>query len=156
MVLSLGLGLTVLVTIALIEGNLARQFGQTLPAQAPSFYFIDLQPDQAQAFDDAVRAAAPDAVVEKAPMVRGRITHLNGRPVDAVEIAPEAQWALRGDRGLTAAAAPPPHARLEAGAWWPADYAGPPLVSVDAGLAKGMGLGVGDSIGINILGRNRR
>ncbi|MBR9972568.1 ABC transporter permease [Magnetospirillum sulfuroxidans] len=153
MVLSLGLGLTVLVTIALIEGNLARQFGETLPAQAPSFYFIDLQPDQSAQFDRLVHAAAAQATIEKAPMVRGRITHLHGQPIDAVTVSPEAQWAVRGDRGLTAAATPPPHTKLESGTWWPADYVGPPLVSIDAGLAKGMGLRVGDSMAINILGR---
>lgn len=153
MVLSLGLGLTVLVTIALIEGNLARQFGQTLPAQAPSYYFIDLQPDQSAQFDAVILAAAPDAHIEKAAMVRGRITHLKGVAVDSALVAPEAQWAVRGDRGLTTAAVQPPHTRLEAGAWWAADYAGPPLVSLDAGLAKGLGLGLGDSLAVNILGR---
>lgn len=153
MVLSLGLGLTVLVTIALIEGNLARQFGQTLPARAPSFYFIDLQPDQAEEFDALVRQAAPGAEVEKAPMVRGRITHVKGSAAESAQVAPEVQWALRGDRGLTAAAKPPPQAVLAAGDWWDADYAGPPLVSVDAGLAKGMGLAVGDSLAVNVLGR---
>jgi len=153
MVLSLGLGLTVLVTIALIEGNLARQFGQTLPARAPSFYFIDLQPDQSDQFDAIITAVAPAASVEKAPMVRGRITQLNGQAIDAAQVAPEVQWALRGDRGLTAAASQPPHTVLQAGTWWPADHAGPPLVSVDAGLAKGLGLKLGDSLGLNILGR---
>lgn len=153
MVLSLGLGLTVLVTIALIEGNLARQFGQTLPARAPSFYFIDLQPDQSQQFDAVIQAIAPAASVEKAPMVRGRITQVNGQAMDAAQVAPEAQWALRGDRGLTAAAHRPPHTVLQAGTWWPADYAGPPLVSLDAGLAKGLGLKLGDRLGLNILGR---
>lgn len=153
MVLSLGLGLTVLVTIALIEGNLARQFGQTLPARAPSFYFIDLQPNQSEAFDALVRAAAAEAVVEKAPMVRGRITHLNGVAADSAQVAAEAQWAVRGDRGLTAAATQPPHASLVAGQWWPADYSGPPLVSLDAGLAQGMGLTVGDQLTVNVLGR---
>jgi len=153
MVLSLGLGLTVLVTIALIEGNLARQFGQTLPARAPSFYFIDLQPDQAAEFDTLVHAAAPGAEVEKAPMVRGRITHIKGLAAESAQVAPEVQWALRGDRGLTAAAKPPPHAVLAAGQWWNVDYAGPPLVSVDAGLAQGMGLKVGDHLAVNVLGR---
>lgn len=154
MVLSLGLGLTVLVAIAVIEGNLARQFGQTLPGQAPSFYFIDLQPDQSDAFDAVVHAVSPRATIEKAPMVRGRITRLKGVAVDSAAIAPEAQWALRGDRGLTAATTMPAHAVLEAGHWWAPDYTGPPLVSLDAGLARGMGVGVGDSIDVNVLGRD--
>ncbi|CAA7617483.1 putative ABC transporter, permease protein [Magnetospirillum sp. LM-5] len=153
MVISLGLGLTVLVTTALVEGNLARQFGEKLPAEAPSFFFIDLQPDQAAGFDFIVRSADPQARIERAPMVRGRVVALNGVPAPSVTVAPEAEWALRGDRGLTSAAQMPPGTRLAAGAWWTADHAGPPLVSLDAPLAKGLGLGLGDQVTLNVLGR---
>lgn len=152
-VLSLGLGLTVLVAIALIEGNLARQFGERMPAEAPSFFFIDIQPDQLDGFDTVVHAVAPTATVEQAPMVRGRITRINGRPASEVTVAPEAEWALRGDRGLTTAATPPKGARLAEGTWWAPDYDGPPLASVDAGIAKGFGLKLGDTLGVNVLGR---
>nr|CAM75335.1 ABC-type transport system involved in lysophospholipase L1 biosynthesis, permease component [Magnetospirillum gryphiswaldense MSR-1] len=150
---AVGLGLPVLVTIALIKGIRVGQFGQTPAGRAPSFYFIDCQPDQSDKFDAIIPAVAPAGSVEKAPMVRGRITQLNGQAIDAAQVAPEVQWALRGDRGLTAAASQPPHTVLQAGTWWPADHAGPPLVSVDAGLAKGLGLKLGDSLGLNILGR---
>jgi putative ABC transport system permease protein len=152
-VISLGLGLTVLVTTALVEANLARQFGERLPAEAPSFFFIDLQPDQVDEFDALVAAAEPTARIDRAPMVRGRITALNGRSAAQLTVAPEAEWALRGDRGLTAAAAPPADTRLVAGRWWPADHAGPPLVSVDSALAKGLGLRLEDRITLNVLGR---
>ena len=153
MVLSLGLGLTVLVSVALIEGNLARQLGERLPAEAPSFFFIDIQPDQLQPFDRLVAEVAPDARVDQAPMVRGRVTRINGRPASEVTVAPEVEWALRGDRGLTASATQPKGSRLAAGEWWPADYDGPALVSVDSGIAKGFGLKLGDSLGLNVLGR---
>jgi putative ABC transport system permease protein len=86
-------------------------------------------------------------------MLRGRITRLNGTPVDEAQVAPEAQWALRSDRGLTYAAMQPSGTRLVAGSWWPADYRGPPLVSFDAELARGMGLGIGDTLTVNLLGR---
>ncbi|MDO8608494.1 MAG: ABC transporter permease [Phaeospirillum sp.] len=153
MVLSLGLGLSVLVTIALVEGNLAAQFGERLPAQAPSFYFIDVQPDQVAALEDAVRLTDPDAALEQAAMVRGRVTSIRGVPVGEAAIAPEAQWAARGDRGLSSAVLPPPGSRVSEGWWWPADYAGPPLASVDAAVARGFGLKVGDRLGLNVLGR---
>ncbi|HLO78650.1 MAG TPA: FtsX-like permease family protein, partial [Magnetospirillum sp.] len=152
-VLSLGLGLTVLVAIALIEGNLARQFGERIPAEAPSFFFIDIQPDQMEEFIQVARAVEPAARIDQAPMVRGRVTRINGRPAGEVVVAPEAEWALRGDRGLTVAATPPKGSRLVAGQWWAADYSGPPLASVDAAIARGFGLKVGDSLGINVLGR---
>ena len=153
MVLSLGLGLTVLVTIALVEGNLAAQFGERLPLQAPSFYFIDVQPDQVAALEEAVRRTDPEASLEQAAMVRGRISSIGGVPVEQARIASEAQWAARGDRGLSSAVVAPPGSKLVEGKWWLPDYAGPPLASVDAAVAKGFGLNVGDRLGINVLGR---
>lgn len=152
-VLSLGLGLTVLVAIALIEGNLARQFGERMPAEAPSFFFIDIQPDQLPGFDRIVQAVDARASVDQAPMVRGRITRINGVPVAEVVVTPEVEWAVRGDRGLTSSATPPKGSRLVAGQWWAPDYDGPALASVDAAIAKGFGLKLGDSLGINVLGR---
>jgi putative ABC transport system permease protein len=151
-VLSLGIGLTVLVAIALVEGNLAREVEDRLPAEAPAFFFIDIQPDQLAGFADIVRIT-PGARFDQVPMMRGRITRLNGVPVEEAAVAPEAQWALRSDRGLTYATTMPKGSRLAAGAWWPADYQGPPLVSFDAALARGMGLKVGHTLTVNLLGR---
>ena len=152
-VLSLGLGLTVLVIVALIEGNLGRQIAERMPARAPSFFFIDIQPDQLAGFDALVSRFPGVANVQQVPMLRGRITRLNGVPVERSTVASDARWALDSDRGLTYAAAPPAGTDVIAGSWWPPDYAGPPLVSFDAGLATGMGLKVGDTLTINVLGR---
>ena len=151
-VLSLGIGLTVLIAVALVEGNLAREVEDRLPAEAPAFFFIDIQPDQLAGFEEIVRATAA-ARFHEVPMMRGRITRLNGVPVEEAPVAPDAQWALRSDRGLTYAATLPAGSQLAAGAWWSPDYQGPPLVSFDAALAKGMGLKVGDSLSVNLLGR---
>jgi putative ABC transport system permease protein len=151
-VLSLGIGLTVLAAIALVEGNLAREVENRLPAEAPAFFFIDIQPDQLAGFAETVHTI-PGARFNQVPMMRGRITRLNGVPVEEATIAPEAQWALRSDRGLTYSASLPQGSRLAKGAWWPPDYQGPPLVSFDAALARGMGLNVGDTLTVNLLGR---
>jgi len=150
--LSLGIGLTVLVAIALVEGNLSREVENRLPAEAPAFFFIDIQPDQLAGFEAIVRAT-PGARFDEVPMMRGRITRLNGVPVEEATVAPEARWALRSDRGLTYAATLPKGSQLAAGSWWPPDYRGPPRVSFDAALARGMGLKVGDSLSVNLLGR---
>jgi putative ABC transport system permease protein len=150
--LSLGIGLTVLAAVALVEGNLSREVQTRLPAEAPAFFFIDIQPDQLAGFAEIVRAT-PGARFDQVPMMRGRLTKLNGTPVEEASVAPEAQWALRSDRGLTYATSLPRGSRIAAGAWWPPDYQGPPLVSFDAGLAAGMGLKVGDTMTVNLLGR---
>lgn len=153
MLVSIGLGLSVLAAVALIQANLAREITERMPDGAPSFFFIDIQPDQVARFD-AIAAAGGANRVQRVPSLRARIVALNGVPVEKARVAPEAQWALNGDRGLTYAATPPPGSQIVAGSWWPADYRGPPLVSFDAGLAHGMGLSVGDRITVNVLGRD--
>ncbi len=152
-VLSLGIGLTVLVTIALVEGNLLREVRDALPAAAPSYFFIDIQPDQVVAFDALMTTTPGVTGFERVPSLRGRITRINGVPVERVAVAADAQWAVASERGLTYAAEPPRGSRIVAGKWWPPDYAGPPLVSLDAEIARGMGLGIGDTLTVNVLGR---
>ena len=152
-VLSLGLGLAVLAAVALVQGNLAVEVETRLAERAPAEFFIDIQPDQLAGFAEIVRAT-PGASFAEMPMLRGRITRINGTPVEAAQVAPEAQWALRSDRGLTYAAEPPAGSQITAGSWWPSDYRGPPLISFDAELAQGMGLKVGDTLTVNLLGRD--
>src|SRR5439155_23749233 len=152
-VLSLGIGLSVLTALGLVEGNLAIEIEDRLAEHAPADFFIDIQGDQLAGFEEIVRAV-PGASFDQVPMLRARITRLNGTPVEDATVAPESQWALRSDRGLTYSATPPPGSRLVAGEWWSADYRGPPLVSFDAELARGMGLKVGDTLTVNLLGRD--
>ena len=152
-VTSLGIGLTLFITLAEIEGNLERQIRQTIPERAPSYYFIDIQPDQAEAFDAAIAAVPGAGELRRLPSLRARIVRINGIDVDRVAIAPNARWVVRGDRALTYTATPPPYSSVVAGEWWPVDYSGPPMISLDAGIARGFGVGVGDSLSFNILGR---
>ena len=152
-VVSLGLGISVLVAIALIEGNLNRQIDERIPEEAPAFFFIDIQPDQVDAFDAAVAGIKGTHGFRRVPSLRGRIVEIAGVPVEMAKIAAGSEWAVRGDRALTYAAEKPRDTRVTAGKWWPADYRGPPLISLDAGLAKGFGVAVGDSLTLNIMGR---
>ncbi len=154
MLVSLGIGLTTLAAVALIEGNLRRQIGEQMPTAAPSFFFIDIQSDQALPFDAAARALAGVNEVARVPSLRARVVSVDGVPVDRMQVTPETAWALRGDRGLTYAATPPANTRIVAGRWWPVDYAGPPLVSFDAALAAGWGIGLGSTITVNVMGRD--
>lgn len=152
-IISLGLGLSVLVAIALIEGNMRRQIEERLPEKAPAFFFIDIQPDQGEAFDAAVTAVPETSGYMRVPTLRGRIVKIAGNPVEKVVIDHDSRWATHGDRTLTYAARPRPGTKVVAGEWWPTNYAGPPIISLDAGLAKGFGIGVGDTLTLNILGR---
>ena len=153
-VLSLGLGLSLLVTLVEIDGNLHRQFAAALPEHAPSFFFIDIPSVEADRFDDFVRNAAPGSTVERVPMLRGRIIAAGGVKSDDLKPGESSAWVLRGDRGITYAATLPAGSRLVAGAWWPKDYAGPPLVSLENRTAEDLKLKIGDPITVNVLGRS--
>ncbi|MFN4009807.1 MAG: ABC transporter permease [Pannonibacter sp.] len=152
-VLSLGLGLTLLVALALIDGNLRRELNATLAEKAPSFFFIDIQSGERDAFEALLRQEAADGKIQSVPMLRGRLTKVNGVPSDQVTATPDAAWVLRGDRGITYEASLPANSKLVEGQWWSADYSGEPLVSFDAELAAGLGLKIGQPISVNVLGR---
>ncbi|MER9870556.1 ABC transporter permease [Mesorhizobium sp. M0136] len=153
-VLSLGLGLTLLVTLALIDGNLRRQISGSLPERAPNFFFVDIQSGDVDAFSALVAKEAPQGRLIKVPMLRGRVMALNGVAVDKVKVPAEGAWVLRGDRGLTYDAKMPENATLTEGSWWPENYAGEPLVSFSAKEGNEIGLKLGDTVTVNVLGRN--
>ena len=152
-VLSLGLGLTLLVTLALIDSNIQHQITETRPGVTPSFFFADVPNRDAEGFLAFVKAKTPAAVIEEVPILRGRITAVNGVPADQVKAREGSTWVLEGDRGITFADAPPKGSSVVAGDWWPKDYAGTPLVSFDRELADGIGLKLGDTVTVNVLGR---
>ena len=154
LLLSAGLGLSTLAAVALIQGNMQHQIQEQLPGNAPSFFFIDIQNDQLPRFEAIVRSQPGVTSMEQVPSLRARVVAVKGVPVDRVVATPDTAWALRGDRGLTYAATPPKATRLIAGSWWAAGYDGPPLVSFDAAMAKGWGVGIGDIIRVNVLGRD--
>jgi putative ABC transport system permease protein len=153
-VLSLGLGLTLLVTLALIDGNLRQQISGNLPERAPNFFFVDVQSGDVEAFEQLVRSEAPEGDLAKVPMLRGRIMQLNGVDVAKMEVPAEGAWVLRGDRGLTYEETLPDNASISEGEWWPADYTGEPLVSFAAEEGAAIGLKIGDTVTVNVLGRN--
>jgi putative ABC transport system permease protein len=152
--LSLGLGLTVLVATALIEGNLREQITQRIPRDAPAFFFVDIQSSQMAEVERTIAAIPGAGTVEKVPSLRGRIVKLAGKPVSEVHVPSGARWAVDSDRGVTYAASPPEGAHVVAGEWWPADYRGPQLVSFDETLAHEFGLRLGDTITVNVFGRD--
>ncbi|MFC3072300.1 ABC transporter permease [Shinella pollutisoli] len=153
-VLSLGLGLALLVTLALIDGNLRRELTGNLPERAPNFFFVDVQGADLDGFRDVLKANMPDGKIVEVPMLRGRITAFNGEDVTARNVPPKGQWVLRGDRGITYARRVPENSTLSAGSWWPEDYDGEPLVSFSAEEAGDLGLKLGDTVTVNVLGRN--
>lgn len=153
-VMSLGLGLTVLVTITQIDGNLRRQFMAALPERAPSFYFIDIPSTEADRFGAFLKEKAPQSTVEDVPMLRGRIVAARGIKAEDLKPSPDIEWVLQSDRGLSYTNEVPRGSKVVEGQWWTADYSGPPLVSFEKKLADGLGLKIGDEVVVNVLGRD--
>ena len=153
-VLSLGLGLAALVALTLIDANMRAELRQSEPGVTPSFFFLDVRGSDAGAFVDFLKSEAPGVKISETPMMRGRFVRIGGKPVDQVKASDKVAWALEGDRGVTFASAPPQGSEVVAGQWWPADYSGPPLVSMEREVAEGLGLHVGDMVVVNVLGRD--
>jgi putative ABC transport system permease protein len=153
-VLSLGAGLSLLVSVALVDHSIVADLTGRLPERTPSYFVLDLKRSDSEAFQALVHERFPAAKVQQAPMLRGRMVKLGEAPVEKVKAPPEAAWVLTGDRGLTYSATLPEGTHVVEGAWWPADYQGEPLVSFDTEIAKGLRLKVGDTVTVNVLGRN--
>jgi putative ABC transport system permease protein len=150
-VLSLGLGLSVLAAVGQIDGNLRTAIDRDLPEVAPAYFFVDIQPDQMPQYTEMLANDPAVVRVDTAPMLRGVLTEINGRP--AREVAGD-HWVVTGDRGLTYAAQPDANTRVVAGKWWAPDHDGPPEVSFAIEEAEEMGLNLGDQLTVNILGRD--
>jgi putative ABC transport system permease protein len=153
-VLSLGLGLALLVTLTLIDGNLRRQLTGRMSEGAPNFFFVDIQSAEVENFRNLVHTQAPEGKLVEVPMMRGRILAFNGEDVTKMKVPAGGQWVLRGDRGITYSEALPENTALTEGSWWPKDYSGEPLVSFSTEEAHALGLKIGDTVTVNVLGRN--
>lgn len=152
LVVALGLGLTLFVTLAAIQTSITSEITRTVPQRAPSFFVLDVPRDGSERFRQIVRAADAQAEINMIPALRGSVTEFRGQRVDELEQLPEGAWVLRGDRGLTYSPVLPNGSTLTGGTWWAADYAGPPLVSVEQEVASTLGLKIGDTLSVNVLG----
>ncbi|TNE61686.1 MAG: FtsX-like permease family protein [Alphaproteobacteria bacterium] len=153
-VLSLGLGLTLFASLALIEGNMNKRLGEQVPSEAPAFFMLDIQNYQLEDFEKTARGLPGVEDLVAVPSLRGRVVMLNGVPAKEAQVADNVRWILRGDRGLSYMDELGRGSTVVDGDWWPADYAGEPEVSLGKAEAEGLGLKIGDTITVNVLGRD--
>ena len=149
---SLGTAISILGAVALISHSMRAEIGNLAGDEIPAFFVLDLSQEQIADLEALARDAGAERV-ETAPMLRGFVTRLNGVPASEVRIEGEGSWVLRGDRGLTYSATAPQDAQIVEGAWWPTDYSGPPVVSFAAEEARELGLGIGSTVTVSVLGR---
>ncbi|EJF93140.1 ABC transporter permease [Bartonella tamiae] len=153
-VLALGLGLTLLVALATIDGNLRNQLSTSVPETAPDFFFMDIARDDADAFSSFVKEQDPEGRLRIMPTLRARITKLNDVPAQDATVHPDSAWVLRGDRNITYAEKMPEDTSLIEGKWWNENENDRPKVSLSQPEGRELGLKLGDTITVNVLGQD--
>lgn len=149
---ALGIGLTLLVMIAVVGRAATGHVAATLPAETPSVVILNIPPQDGGQLGERLSALSGVERVETVPFLHARISRVNGAAITEADVQRSVGWAVRGDRGLSWRDRPSAADRIVAGAWWPAGYAGPPLASLDAQVARRLGLTVGDSVTLALAG----
>ena len=145
-VVALGIGLTLLVAVGVVGRSASGHVEAVLPAETPSVVFLNVPPRDGERFAERLSALPGVERVEAVPFLHARISRIDGAAVTEADVPRSVGWAVRGDRGLSWRDRPAATDRIVAGHWWPAGYAGPPLASLDAQVARRLRLEVGDSI----------
>jgi len=124
-----------------------------VPEKAPNQFVLDIPSGERTRFEGVIKHEAPEAEMNIVPSMRGTIVAYGGQRVADLAELPEGAWFLRGERGVTYSESLPQGSELVEGRWWPRNYAGPPLVSLDREAAAIMKVGVGDTLTVSVLGR---
>ena len=165
--IAIGVGVMVIVTVALIEQALLRQVGDSRPADAPTFFFIDIQPDQVDGISRLLRDGSGTRIPTLTPLVRSRLTAVNGRPVTKEAVSEEEDrraqtadkdqrrktWYFTREYVLTFLDQVPKDNLVVKGQWWSHGQRFPkPLVSLEEEAAKAMGVDIGQTLELDIQG----
>ena len=153
-VVSFSIGLSLLISLNIIEESLDNKISKTINQEAPNHFLIDIQPNQIETIKKIASASKDVLFLNSQPMLRGRITEINDIKVENLKVNKDVQWVLKRDRAFSWTNERPESTKLISGEWWKKDYNGPLLVSIGDKIAKGMNLKIGDNIRFNILGRN--
>jgi len=147
---SLAVGLLALVLLVLLRTDLIASWRSATPPDAPNRFVINVQPEQAEPFRQALQAAGVQSY-DWFPMIRGRLVAVNGATVVPEQYATDrAQRLVEREFNLSHSAQPPVHNQVVAGRWTPDEADG---LSVEEGLAEELGLKLGDRLGFDIAGQ---
>ena len=152
MIMALGLTLTLLVAILTLDRHAGAHLRETLPAQTPDLVFLNIAPEESDAFAETIAVLPGVQRFETAPFLHGRLTAVKDTPVRDWGVPKDISWVVRGDRGLSWRAQPTDKGQIVTGEWWPKDYRGPLQASLDVKVAERLRVTVGDRITLNILG----
>ncbi len=151
-VLALSLGLTAVLTLTLVRSDLLRSWQARLPPDAPNRFLVNIQPDQVDGVERLL-ASRLGARTEVYPMVRGRLVAINGREVRADRYPQErAKRLVEREFNLTYAERLPADNRIVAGHWHGSAAAARATLSVEEGIARTLGIGLGDRLTYDVAG----
>ena len=152
-IVAFGLGLMVLLLLAVVRNDLMHQWRASLPENAPNYFMINIRPDQTAGIREFFQQQTNVSPPELVPMIRARLTQINGTPVADLHLQSErGRDFLEREANLTWAQSMQKDNKLVAGEWWRPDDGGGPRVSVEIELAHALGLKIGDKLTYDIAG----
>ncbi len=151
-IVAFGMGIMVLLLLAIVRGDLNSDWRHTLPDNLPNYFFVNIPPNDREAFVQFLNARGAQTT-RVLPMIRGRLTSINGRSVESRRPGREDgdNFATR-EQNLTWAADLGADNRIVAGNWWTAADAGKPLVSLSTEIQESLGLHLGDQLTFDVAG----
>ena len=152
-VVAFGLGLTVLLLLTIVRTDLLEGWRQTLDEDAPNHFMINIQPHELESVAGIYRSAGVEPP-EFMPMIRARMSTINDVSVKDREYPdPGGKWMANREANLSFASKLSTSNEIVEGEWWPEDYNGPPLVSIEEEAALETGLTIGDRMRFIVAGR---
>ena len=155
MTISLGIGLTLLLTLSFVANNLKQEISDSIPSMAPDLFFVSIDKDIQGDLQSFIEGVDPNVELEFSPMASASFISLNGIPIE--EIVTESNrsaWVVRGDRRISWSEKPKLDNPIVEGEWWEPGNEDEMFISMDSRAAYDLGMKINDKITLNLLGRD--
>ena len=153
-IMSLGLGVTLLLTLALVGTNFQREIAKSIPDIAPDYFFVGIQKGEKKIFEENILKMDANAKIEVVPMVSSGIIKINGvNPNTYIKPDNDSYWVIGSDRRSSWVDDIPEDNPLTKGVWWDLTKPDKLQISLDAEVAKNLNIKLGDVFTLNIYGR---
>ena len=153
-IMSLGLGVTLLLTLALVGTNFQREISKSIPDIAPDYFFVGIQNEEKDLFEKNILTMDPKANIEVVPMVSSGIVKINGvNPNTYIKPENDSYWVIGSDRRSSWTEEVPKDNPITEGEWWDLSKPDQLQISLDAKVAKDLNIKLGDVFTLNIYGR---
>ena len=155
MTISLGIGLTLLLTLSFVANNLKKEISDSIPSMAPDLFFVSIDRDMQRDLEFFIKDVDPNVELEFSPMASASFISLNGTPIEeVVSESNRSAWVVRGDRRISWSEKPKPDNPIIEGEWWESGNEDELFISMDSRAAYDLGMKINDKIVLNILGRD--